>query len=427
MSGSMDPGKEEEKHIDCLDEDWAFSSSDKKVPVGVAIAYQRQLKGFKNEEEMRSQRSIPQGCGIGKNILSANVEASQPNRKSCQVFLESASIYFLCLILPTAIGFLYNLYDIWQYERETGNKIDAATNQESYYSWFTQSVYDPAVSYICDDGDYQTSYSWSIVSSMLTQTGICHDLEARTKHSVISEDVSAWNDTFTITIFSFLLAAVRIAIVQYNVPINDSDTLEAMVRVKSDHILRSNYMPTPAGTPIITKKVKMIPNAHLLSTPVDLADEANHQEDEMFGVHIDSTERIDDDALLVEPLLDSASLRGSTAPQVLPGPLAATIRRNRLYAAPRYATALFRLLYTTVTVAIALVYFRGSDFWPWYVLGSGKTSKCWDLSGGISVGMDSDFDQVRPTKSKTNADTRPSSYLLLTYLLTHSLAFSRSK
>lgn len=69
--------------------------------------------------------------------------------------------------------------------------------------------------------------------------------------------------------------------------------------------------------------------------------------------------------------------------------------RKLVYAAPRYATAIFRLLYCTITAGIALLYFRHADFWPWFVFGTGRgTKQCWDLSGGITVGgMDSDFDQ----------------------------------
>jgi hypothetical protein len=70
-------------------------------------------------------------------------------------------------------------------------------------------------------------------------------------------------------------------------------------------------------------------------------------------------------------------------------------RRKLMYAASRYATAIFRLLYCTVTAGIALLFFRRADFWPWFVLGTGRgTKQCWDLSGGLTVGgMDSDFDQ----------------------------------
>jgi hypothetical protein len=123
----------------------------------------------------------------------------------------------------------------------------------------------------------------------------------------------------------------------------------------------------------------------------------------MFGVHIDATEREDD--LAVEPLRQFRTFNKPNKIRTDPSATDEMIfplsdvdpsvgSKKRLYAAPRYATALFRLLYSTVTAGIALIYFRGANFWPWYVMGHGSTVKCWDLSGGMSVGMDSDFDQV---------------------------------
>lgn len=66
---------------------------------------------------------------------------------------------------------------------------------------------------------------------------------------------------------------------------------------------------------------------------------------------------------------------------------------SRMFAAPRYATAVFRLLYCAVSAAMAFILFHNADFWPWYVGGHGKTTKCWDLSGNLAGQLDSDFDQ----------------------------------
>jgi hypothetical protein len=55
-------------------------------------------------------------------------------------------------------------------------------------------------------------------------------------------------------------------------------------------------------------------------------------------------------------------------------------------------TELFLLVCSMVAVTQAWVSLRDSNFWPWYVGGHGRTANCWDLSGGLSVGMDSDFD-----------------------------------
>jgi hypothetical protein len=50
-------------------------------------------------------------------------------------------------------------------------------------------------------------------------------------------------------------------------------------------------------------------------------------------------------------------------------------------------------MYCTAATGIALYWFRDANFWPWYVGGHGSTAKCWDLSGGLTMGMDYDFDQ----------------------------------
>lgn len=68
---------------------------------------------------------------------------------------------------------------------------------------------------------------------------------------------------------------------------------------------------------------------------------------------------------------------------------------QRLFAAPKYATAVFRLVYCTVSCTMAWYLFKDADFWPPYVGGHGTTAKCWDLSGSLALAknFDSDFDR----------------------------------
>eukprot|EP00797_Seminavis_robusta_P007454 Sro150_g068940.2 (686) ;mRNA; f:85138-87195 len=90
---------------------------------------------------------------------------------------------------------------------------------------------------------------------------------------------------------------------------------------------------------------------------------------------------------LVDPLL------GATTTLKQPPPV---VRRKpqRLFAAPRYATAVFRLLYCACSCTMAWYLFRDADFWPSYVGGHGSTARCWDLSGSLALAknLDSDFD-----------------------------------
>jgi hypothetical protein len=78
----------------------------------------------------------------------------------------------------------------------------------------------------------------------------------------------------------------------------------------------------------------------------------------------------------------------------------ATYSTQHLFSAPRYATATFRLLYTSISCLTALVLFQRAEFWPRYVLGKhehASTRHCWDLSGSFSAlgFLDADYDNQK--------------------------------
>lgn len=78
----------------------------------------------------------------------------------------------------------------------------------------------------------------------------------------------------------------------------------------------------------------------------------------------------------------------------------ATYSTKHLFSAPRYATATFRLLYTSISCLTALVLFQRAEFWPRYVLGKhehASTRHCWDLSGSFSAlgFLDADYDNQK--------------------------------
>lgn len=90
------------------------------------------------------------------------------------------------------------------------------------------------------------------------------------------------------------------------------------------------------------------------------------------------------------PPLETAAAAGATKEAVAGGDGEDVLAS--LYAAPRLATAIFRLGYSVSASTLAYVWFHRASFWPWFVGGTGRTEACWDLSGGLTVGMDSDFD-----------------------------------
>lgn len=69
----------------------------------------------------------------------------------------------------------------------------------------------------------------------------------------------------------------------------------------------------------------------------------------------------------------------------------------QLFSAPRYATATFRLAFTSISCLSALFLFQSAEFWPRHVLGThphASTRHCWDLSGSFSAlgFLDDDYD-----------------------------------
>ena len=100
----------------------------------------------------------------------------------------------------------------------------------------------------------------------------------------------------------------------------------------------------------------------------------------------------------LQALLEQASPSASTIVQQKgeSGPTSLTKKETtgeRIYAAPKYATAVFRLIFCLVSCLIGRCYFGSADFWPPALGGTGNTRNCWDLSSvGVTNIVDSDFD-----------------------------------
>ena len=70
-----------------------------------------------------------------------------------------------------------------------------------------------------------------------------------------------------------------------------------------------------------------------------------------------------------------------------------------LFSAPRHATAMFRLIYTSTSCFAAFYLFHSAVFWPRQVFGNhahASTKACWDLSGSVVAlgSLDADYDNL---------------------------------
>ena len=273
-------------------------------------------------------------------------------------------MYLGCLILPSLLGYVYQLYlnqfhDAPAIVKQVSSSPAAASLSESAYS-YGYYYYESLVNRVCPDpSDVDpTSYSAYLCPTLPQETA---------RYPQLYSQDTAWSDIQMISLLSLLLALWRGLLVHYLVP-RDYESIEALLRCKSSHLLSSDYSLGPNNA-----------SRHSVLG----FDEEIEWDDEDIGLRFDESER----ELSPEPRNGSAGQQ----PQVV------LLSNPDVYSAPRFATAVFRLLYTASAVILAYISFHGADFWPWFVLGSGSTKSCWDLSGGLTLGMDSDFDQCNST------------------------------
>ncbi|GAX29123.1 hypothetical protein FisN_7Hh279 [Fistulifera solaris] len=387
------------------------SETEATTPVGVTIAFRhhRQANAEESPAKPRSIHKKPRRSSLqqlGKErrksvTLKRKIGTITKPVSSWTVFLEGASLYAASLFLPALLGALYQAY-------------------RGQWSFRNTQIYEYLFELLCPldaDNESTLKYLWSNWICKLElprETSTQSILEADIR--MLSSRSSMYDDIWKVTVCAAGLALVRMLIVHLLVmPLQSTHQLLAMVRCKSIHLLSSDYSQTPVATPVKEKQNLVVDNSALASIQVPSLGLTNNmasgnaydidQDESALGLQFDESERETGDTLFRSPyrqedekifeaapgLTNQTDEEGYSSPdeqETLLQP------NNRLYSGPRYATAVFRLLYCTVTSVLALVYFRDADFWPWYVGGSGSTARCWDLSGGLIVsGMDADFDQ----------------------------------
>lgn len=339
------------------------------TPVGVTIAYRstQEERLRRSRQNLREESSPPP---LAKTPERKEKKAEKETKKlsSLQVFLEGFTLYVACLIVPSLIGYVYQRFQALDAETRRENEVMSETppSLSSYISSsYAYSHYRSAAGYLCPEPHLVEADSYT--------AWFCPSVkpEELDEPKIYSPD-ARWTDFGLIAAFSLTLALVRVLLVQLLVPMDDSKTLEAMVRCKSIHLLSADYQLTPLldrPTVVIDSSVPVLPN---------LGDDDSAMG---VGLGIDESDGLEQPPAPVPPSSTLVAIASSAASP------------TRVYAAPRFATAVFRLLYSATAAALAYYWFHSADFWPWYVGGSGATRNCWDLSGGLTLAMDSDFDQ----------------------------------
>lgn len=409
-----------------------MSNDDHKItPVGVTIAYQRHNRRITPEDTRETDEPIHSFPKTPPRLSSSSslqqVTSSERRKRrnkssslkrkfgkiqkpisSFTVFWEGAALYAACILLPAVVRkawttlYWSDILDLsyWCIHSSPNDDLSALADFYESKGWFWSEVLAP----FC--------------------TSLRRELSMSKQSHILLNHIDT--DVWTVVVCALGLAFVRLTVIQLLVmPLQSTRQFEAMVRCKSIHLLSSDYSQTPVGTPTAHRR-DILDNSHenvsTLRLPSLTNNNASHPSEHMendhnLGLGIDESES---HVQLPEPILrlDTIQVHNHTADigeqqedednisdldeddddvihefatRLTDAATADT--STRLYAGPRYATAVFRLLYSTAAIALALFYFADADFWPWYVGGKGSTKNCWDLSGGLTVsGLDADFD-----------------------------------
>ena len=357
-----------------------YKSTMTEVGVSLALRQKKNLldKRLKRKERPEQQEVLPRKKIVSTKLLNSK-EVTQ--NSSFQIFIEGAALYTLCLILPNLFGLLTGFI----------NKFLEHHSQQNYFS-----------------------------GAIAPDAGI--------------------SDVAIVGFLSLSMAIIRLMLVHFLVPGYDQPhRMKAFVRCKSVHLLSSHY--TGNGTPKINKRkvavqmndtvdaaallppLPFLPNSDVnddhshrrlefkskssLSHNPDLNHNMNDEDDneDLFVVSsglISSSSAVSLQALLQHstPMLEAQitprrrkkeSISHKEEEQQQSQPDAVEIG---IFTAPKFATAVFRLFYSTLSCTIALYYFLDANFWPPAVGGKGNSKNCWDLSSvGATEFLDSDFDQ----------------------------------
>jgi hypothetical protein len=365
--------------------------------VGVALALRRQNRllnadeGPMKKKERKSTASKPKGSKMDKKTTN----------RSWQIFVEGAALYALCLLLPNILGVIVRFCQ---------------------QKWNDQILYRQVTTYIC---------SFSCTAN--TQWCQAEVAAASNPGATVLAPDAGISDVGVVVVLSLSMAVVRVALVHYLVPqYKQPERLEALVRCKSVHLLSSSYPGTVTPTKrlslsIIGDEQALPPLPFLESETIkanNLSPRRESSEEDLLtleqnifniaasgsGLFVDSDddheEAPEDQEVAPAPVVSSGLLTSSSAHSLqhlleqaqvkTVSPVATANEQNeaaeRIFAAPKYATAVFRLMYCTACILIALMFFSDAEFWPAAVGGRGSSKHCWDLSSVTAAVMESDFD-----------------------------------
>jgi len=289
-------------------------------------------------------------------------------------FLEGLIIYALCISLPALVGlgvtFTRNHMGVTREGvAEIRQDTNSITNEYSFLprssTTSTRYYYYKATSLTCHhnspfrDSDFCTVRKTEPTQNVANSTGVLGS-------SSIKINVKLTDLQFVI-VLSFSLAIFRIMLVHFLVPRYLAPRrLAALVRCKSSHLLRSS-------------------STGCFASLQELASSSISSSSSSRAVTSDANNNPDDSCNSMKKVWRSFrfSIRRSLGHEAsAPYNQLADSEKQLMFSSPRYATAMFRLLYSLSSSIAAWFMFHNAGFWPLY-LGGKKTGSHHSLLGLI--------------------------------------------
>ena len=406
--------------------------------VGVSLALRRKndllkIKSKKGVEQQKQRESSIQK----KRVISNKRKKSQNNVKrnsSLQIFIEGAALYTLCLVLPSLLGILARFLTIF-FENHSQATASACSyipglsrfnfcqqfsnnNSESNLEQGQQTSFSDAIAPDAGLSDVAIvgflSLSMAIIRLVLVHFLVPdYNQPKRMKALVRCKSIHSLSSQYTGN--GTPKVEKRRDVVLRDTDDEGNPNIEMLPPLP---LLPDNNKDNDNDTSE-SKEDDHVFDFDPKSLFHNKKNDDSHRDDddeEDWGMHYDDHDNLLEDTneeeFIPPPAVSSGLISSSSAVSLqallhqatpmLDAPMSPRIRHSKssvvsqqqqqqqqqqpiqpdavdvaIFTAPKFATAVFRLFYSSVCCTIALYYFLDADFWPPAVGRTGKTWNCW--------------------------------------------------
>lgn len=338
--------------------------------------------------------------------------SSPPNfkRKPMAELIQAISIYILCVSLPVIFGVIVRYYEeaMGMGATPIGGGLGTGLDEGKRGKGVFQSLLFSA-NRLWDARNEIPHTLYNTATSKLSSFFSSSEQVHQQRHQRLSE-------IQIVILASLFQSFIRVVLVHLLVPrCLIPRRLHAFVRTKSTHLLSSSEYPfqfysnmkgaKPIATPPRNERYDQMSSMH--PEEIDWRSQSlpsSPSKPKIKQYLNDAWVQTQQSVRRSLGHEDSTPIKAATSFDTIGAPPVTQMQQTtayenfdatqalRLFSAPRYATAIFRLLFCFISCSYAYYSFRNADFWVVWLGGklTSSTKNCWDLSGSVFVpGMDS--------------------------------------